>query len=463
MLSWKPLQDASAFRAYCKGIGKDIKEYDDIAKNIEIYEDDPKWRKLIADSKIFVGVIESVSESPCFAEGVKVRTTSGYRNIEDISVGDYVFTHKGRYRRVTRLYQKYGRNLLKVKCMGSVPFLATANHPFLVRSRDGNNYVKIGKRCYKTIRKFSNPYWKECSELKKGDYIAHPVNSESIIPCGDLPFDDERFWWIVGRYIGDGWCRIQKNKHHLGSSYHVFICCNKKDNECKEIEENLDGIFYYTKTEEKTTFRYDISSFAFHSYLTQFGKYANGKKITDDILNLPIELLKSFIDGYISADGYKPQNRNSVYITTVSKDLSLGIQECIHKCYKKPTTLVFVKKEKIRPSLLEDGRAIEAKNDIYTISFASGSRYQNGFYEDGYMWLPFRSIEETGLDELVYNFSVEEDESYTVENIAVHNCSMLLYDKPVRKELGMIRTSKGEICCMLDGLNCDHYKYLKND
>lgn len=65
MLSWKPLQDASAFRAYCKGIGKDIKEYDDIAKNIEIYEDDPKWRKLIADSKIFVGVIESVSESPC--------------------------------------------------------------------------------------------------------------------------------------------------------------------------------------------------------------------------------------------------------------------------------------------------------------------------------------------------------------------------------------------------------------
>ena len=65
MLSWKPLQDSSAFRAYCKGIGKDISEYDEIAKNIEIYEDDPKWRKLISDSKIFVGVIESVSESPC--------------------------------------------------------------------------------------------------------------------------------------------------------------------------------------------------------------------------------------------------------------------------------------------------------------------------------------------------------------------------------------------------------------
>ena len=65
MLAWKPFQDASAFRTYCKGIGKDIDEYDDIAKNLELYENDSKWKKIIADSKRFVGVIESISESPC--------------------------------------------------------------------------------------------------------------------------------------------------------------------------------------------------------------------------------------------------------------------------------------------------------------------------------------------------------------------------------------------------------------
>ena len=48
-----------------KGIGKDIDEYDDIAKNLELYENDSKWKKVIADSKRFVGVIESISESPC--------------------------------------------------------------------------------------------------------------------------------------------------------------------------------------------------------------------------------------------------------------------------------------------------------------------------------------------------------------------------------------------------------------
>lgn len=65
MLAWKPFQDSSAFRMYCKGIGKDISEYDDVAKNLELYENDKKWKNIIAESKRFVGVIESISESPC--------------------------------------------------------------------------------------------------------------------------------------------------------------------------------------------------------------------------------------------------------------------------------------------------------------------------------------------------------------------------------------------------------------
>lgn len=65
MLSWKPLQDSSAFRIYCKGIGMDIGEYDDVAKNIDLYKDDKKWSDIIKESQRFIGVIESVSESPC--------------------------------------------------------------------------------------------------------------------------------------------------------------------------------------------------------------------------------------------------------------------------------------------------------------------------------------------------------------------------------------------------------------
>lgn len=65
MVSYKPLQDASAFRMWCKARGMNINEYDNVAKNLESYTDDSKWIKHIADSKSFVGVIDSVSPSPC--------------------------------------------------------------------------------------------------------------------------------------------------------------------------------------------------------------------------------------------------------------------------------------------------------------------------------------------------------------------------------------------------------------
>lgn len=74
MIAWKPLQKASAFRLYCKSIGMNIEEYDDVAKDIRestsahtesIYEKDKKWQQIINDSSRFVGVIESISQSPC--------------------------------------------------------------------------------------------------------------------------------------------------------------------------------------------------------------------------------------------------------------------------------------------------------------------------------------------------------------------------------------------------------------
>ena len=65
MISWKPLQESSGFRLYCKAIGLDINEYNDIAKDLDKYKNDEKWGKIIEKSKPFIGVIEGISESPC--------------------------------------------------------------------------------------------------------------------------------------------------------------------------------------------------------------------------------------------------------------------------------------------------------------------------------------------------------------------------------------------------------------
>lgn len=65
MIAFKPLQESSAFRLWCKAKKMNINDYNEIAKNIEDYVNDEKWGKIIEDSKIFRGVIESVSPSPC--------------------------------------------------------------------------------------------------------------------------------------------------------------------------------------------------------------------------------------------------------------------------------------------------------------------------------------------------------------------------------------------------------------
>lgn len=65
MIAYKPLQESSAFRLWCKANDMHISEYDEIAKNLEEYENHPDWKKLIEDSKVFRGVVESVAPSPC--------------------------------------------------------------------------------------------------------------------------------------------------------------------------------------------------------------------------------------------------------------------------------------------------------------------------------------------------------------------------------------------------------------
>src|SRR5690606_26924341 len=52
--------------------------------------------------------ITGTTHPNCFVNGkVKVFTVSGYKQIKDIKVGDFVLTHKGRFRAVTNTLEHY--------------------------------------------------------------------------------------------------------------------------------------------------------------------------------------------------------------------------------------------------------------------------------------------------------------------------------------------------------------------
>lgn len=87
MIAYKPLQESSAFRLWCKAHDMHVSEYDEIAKNLETYENDPQWKDLIEGSKIFRGVIESVAPSPCsfLLSNDKISESVGLLKVGDVT------------------------------------------------------------------------------------------------------------------------------------------------------------------------------------------------------------------------------------------------------------------------------------------------------------------------------------------------------------------------------------------
>ena len=72
--------------------------------------------------------------NPCFPAGTMIRLANGSeRAIEDVQLGDWVWTHRGRVRRVTGVMSRgYTGELITFDWPGMYRVTATAEHPFLV-------------------------------------------------------------------------------------------------------------------------------------------------------------------------------------------------------------------------------------------------------------------------------------------------------------------------------------------
>ena len=115
-------------------------------------------------------------------------------------------------------------------------------------------------------------------------------------------------------------------------------------------------------------------------------------------------------DGYIRNDG--------VYsMTTVSADIALGIQRLFLKIGK----LSSVSKCNRPSTCIIDGRTVNQR-DTYSIRVHHSSRYSS-FIEGQYAWFAPSGIMTTSTNgSRVYNFEVDIDNTYIVENTVVHNC-----------------------------------------
>lgn len=374
-----------------------------------------------------------VYSSPCFPRGSMVLTDGGYKDIADIQVGDKVLTHLGNWKTVVRTMNNGMKKTVGITTFGSPTIFCTPNHLFYVRqmSRKYPTYYDMtGKRKRGCVRVFSEPTWVEAKSLTKSSYVGSKVITEEkdfvwngvTYHWSDGRSDrykcelgaflhNEDFWWLVGRWVADGWCRYDnKNEPHV-----CILCCAKSESE--EIEPVLTKLgFSFTKVEERTVFKFQIPSKELATFMAQFGRYAYGKFIPNEVLELKVNFLTAFLVGYMSGDGC--ETGGVFKAATVSKKLALGLAKIIEKCYKVPVRFYV---SNYKPTYNIEGRT--GNNRVsYGIVFKRETKKQDSaFYENGYVWYPVRKLSEHNI-ETVYDIEVEDDHSFTVENKIVHNC-----------------------------------------
>lgn len=393
----------------------------------KLYDGDSKAKEIIDIAKRLEGNKRHASQHACFTADTFITTKQGMKRIVDVKVGDEVLTHLGRYMPVVDTIETETNVLYKVSAYRNFPFTVTGNHPVYARHRtfvparsyNGNSSSK---------RVYSAPEWMEIRSLKKGDYIGIPINQSAVIPDIDgLPVNLEAFWWILGRFVSDGWTEEFKasepSKDHI--EHRVVICCRKKSNRdtLADIESKLQECgFEYRIENSRTTCKVFIKgSIALYNYLQSFGRYAHEKRLNSDILDLPAQFAKAFLSGYLSVDRNYSPLRDKFFFKTVSQELAIGLSVLINKVYHAG---VGYSCKKASEETIE-GRIVHSK-EKYILYFEREERPSGmSFYEDGYIWVAIKDMELLYGHQKTYNLTVLDDSSYQANGIAAHNCGLV--------------------------------------
>jgi len=350
-----------------------------------------------------------IAGSPCFVAGTKILTMSGYKNIEDIIVGDKVLSHTGNWRNVLNIGHTDNTSTRLLKGYGNIGLETTNNHPFYIRTLE-RKWDGIKRTNY---RFFSEPEWIDAENLNKSHYCSmRKINSET----SSLDYD---FWYMIGRYTGDGWYRKYKRLNRKNSYiYQFIICCGK--HEFDELKNCFDKFGHkYSFSEERTGFKFKICGQELVTFVEKIGKGASNKIIHPELFNESVENKKAFLDGLWDSDGNYKKKTNTFQLTTTSYILALGVQQLITDTYNRPVSIEFTKRP---PTHIIEGRIVNQKN-TYRVSYKNDTRKQDKAFNDNtFSWLPIKYNELTGEKKRVYNLEVEIDNSYTANNVVVHNC-----------------------------------------
>ncbi len=377
----------------------------------------------------------------CFTAGASVRARQGDKPVEEITVGDEVFTHKGRYRRVYHTMKRpYHGPIYRIRYYGESgsELEVTQEHPLMV--------VKRQRR--RERNKIFQPQWKMASEVKVGDYLAIPLPKPEIaqpvesishrvaVAIGNgrhkpvtryFEFPSEAdFYRLLGYYFSEGHV---DNEHYLSLSFNVKETEYLRD--AQQLLERYSGkkVIMNAPRQNGQTMVICSTEVA-RSFATEFGSTVNDKHIPEWIQSLPFGQLRELVRGMWCGDGSYDSRKNMFRYNTVSRNLAYGFRDALLRL-GIAASIDLQKRETPR----RDIYAVVISSpwnpqfgEIVGINAPAGSLRGSPFQiDEQYLYVPVKEILIEEKETTVYNFSVEEDESYVGEGVISHNCTAPTY------------------------------------
>lgn len=402
---------------------------------------------------------KKVSFSNCFIKDTQVLTINGYKNIQDIKIGEMVLTHTGKYQRVDNVLSRdYNGELYKLKTYKSNDIYTTDEHPFL--TQDGwkktkelskNDYIKFMKEQvidedyvvnltdkYKLNN--NQEFEKSNGMVRINTHFVGGNNAKSQCSTNWIKEEiliDNDMKYVLGRWLGDG-SITQRKVSNTNSIFQIVFNKKEKDdfNRCKKILENKLKIKSSCRENEaQSTLILRIENPIFSEWIYNvLGKNCEEKYIKDLRLLKSMDLVYGLIDadGLITADGQMRISLKNEKLLQQIKNIMLshGIP-CgeIKKVKNNKTFFIyefrvdkFVCCNLLLPYLnkkYDDNRMNMSCNDSVTY-----------LIKDNEIYVRIKEISKFDFDKLqisipVYNISVHEDNSYIVDNLVVHNCYVI--------------------------------------
>jgi uncharacterized protein (TIGR00375 family) len=406
----------------------------------------------------------------CLLPDTYLHTSQGIKMIKNIKVGDKVYTHKGRVKKVKEvLTRPYKGVVYTIK-----PFYfrlgltTTPEHPYLVLRNDRSESNYYGEQLKRDYFKDKKPQWVRAEQIKKGDILLFPrfnrvkdvetleidkvLNpikaqyvAEKIAPLGSrinwipaLINVDKGFCRLVGYYLSEGYLSGGQRRDAIGFSFK-----SEEEEYIKDVRVLMKKIFgleaaqIYKKEGSKGIEIIYFSKilnnvFGHLFYRSSEVKRASTKAMPNWMLELPLEKQVEIFRGWWRGDrGYTSSRLLMNQIKTIL--LRLGILPSIYIDSKES--------HKQRGKHLLGKRIISAQHDNFSIinlsffedkfdllkepefqKFNYKTVRRIGWIDKHYAYLPVFDIEKSYYQGDVYNLEVEEDNSYITEFATVHNC-----------------------------------------